>query len=654
MSDVISYTSKDYTSIINDLITAIPSLTDKWKNYAEDDPGIVLLKLLAHTADMLCYNMDYQVLETFPQTATQRKNAANQYELIGYKMHWYQSATTTITVKVTQITDVDDKKIETVTIPQYTTIVTNDGTPYVIIDSNLNRQITVSGSAIETNMLAVQGSLQIMSGMTTDTIPASGRIYFNSYNPDESHMELALYNDLNGLPVRNETWIQTDSLLAINEEGRYYEFKVDDNDMPYIQLCTGFEQYLNQPNTSLRLTYIDSNGSAGSIGENIGFQFNVPIYADVLNTQDNVFMQEDISQYVSITGNTLSSLGKNPESVEDARQKAFKEAKTLDVAVTLDDYEVYAEQVDGIRKVRALDRQRMIQLGMIILDETGKPEPGPYSDTPEYYVRLEVITDNYGYITTSMLSRLSTLLDSRKVFCIECGAVLGKTQCIPYNIIIHATEPYRSSAELPILISNSVKNTLGTFYRSDEREFGEIISFADTSLLVQSASDLIKIADIQDPYRNVQIDQDSYPRLGPVCVTLSDDPSLDFLQNKVFDSESSSGNYTAMKNIVYGDLPATGSTVPSGTTSLILKKTLYVDKDTGVPQELAGSNTTELPLTWWCSRTDIVPISGATAGTIASSVPEDTIVELFCIVNNGTASMTIRDSVKLTIAQRGE
>ena len=68
----IKYTSKDYQSIFSDLVNAIPALTDKWKNYAEDDPGIVLLKEMAYVGDMLCYNMDYQVNEVFPQTATQR------------------------------------------------------------------------------------------------------------------------------------------------------------------------------------------------------------------------------------------------------------------------------------------------------------------------------------------------------------------------------------------------------------------------------------------------------------------------------------------------------------------------------------------------------------------------------------------------------
>ena len=50
--DLVSYTSKTYQTILNDLLEKIPLLTDKWVNYGEDDPGIVLLKLIAATADM--------------------------------------------------------------------------------------------------------------------------------------------------------------------------------------------------------------------------------------------------------------------------------------------------------------------------------------------------------------------------------------------------------------------------------------------------------------------------------------------------------------------------------------------------------------------------------------------------------------------------
>ena len=97
-NEYLKYTSKDYNSIKTDLINAIPSITDLWTNTEDGDPGIVLVKLMSALGDMLSYNMDKQALEYYSSTVTQRKNAAKLFNLIGYKMHWYQSATNRVAI----------------------------------------------------------------------------------------------------------------------------------------------------------------------------------------------------------------------------------------------------------------------------------------------------------------------------------------------------------------------------------------------------------------------------------------------------------------------------------------------------------------------------------------------------------------------------
>lgn len=98
MNKALSYTSKDYNSILADLVDAIPSLTDKWTSREDSDPGIVLLKEMSALGDMLCYNFDKQALEYYAPTVTQRKNAQKLFGLVGYNMHWYRCATTQATL----------------------------------------------------------------------------------------------------------------------------------------------------------------------------------------------------------------------------------------------------------------------------------------------------------------------------------------------------------------------------------------------------------------------------------------------------------------------------------------------------------------------------------------------------------------------------
>lgn len=97
-NDILSYTSRDFKSIKEDLIDAIPALTGTWTSRDDGDPGIVLVKLMSALGDMLSFNSDKQALEYYGATVTQRKNAARLFNLVGYHMHWYRSAETQVTL----------------------------------------------------------------------------------------------------------------------------------------------------------------------------------------------------------------------------------------------------------------------------------------------------------------------------------------------------------------------------------------------------------------------------------------------------------------------------------------------------------------------------------------------------------------------------
>nr|DAD82648.1 MAG TPA: Baseplate wedge protein [Siphoviridae sp. ctrpg19] len=89
-----SYTNKDFQTIYPELLDLVPKLTDKWApmNSNESDPGVVLLKLGALLADKNNYNIDKNILETFPLSVTQQSNARKLYDMLGYSMSWYKAS----------------------------------------------------------------------------------------------------------------------------------------------------------------------------------------------------------------------------------------------------------------------------------------------------------------------------------------------------------------------------------------------------------------------------------------------------------------------------------------------------------------------------------------------------------------------------------
>ena len=93
----ISYTSRDYDSIMAEFWKIVPTLTDLWKPEAQADPGVVLGKILASAADMLGVNLDYLANEVFAPSVVQRKDAEKIFGLIGYDLGFYTAARTEVT-----------------------------------------------------------------------------------------------------------------------------------------------------------------------------------------------------------------------------------------------------------------------------------------------------------------------------------------------------------------------------------------------------------------------------------------------------------------------------------------------------------------------------------------------------------------------------
>lgn len=74
---LISYTSRDYNSLVNEFWSLVPKLTELWKPEADADPGVVLGKYLASVADMLGVNLDFMANEVFAPSVSQRKTLRN-------------------------------------------------------------------------------------------------------------------------------------------------------------------------------------------------------------------------------------------------------------------------------------------------------------------------------------------------------------------------------------------------------------------------------------------------------------------------------------------------------------------------------------------------------------------------------------------------
>ena len=351
----LSYTSRDYKSIFTDLINSIPLLTKEWDPKDENDPGVVLIKLMSMLGDMLSYNLDKNALEAFNRTVLQRGNAQQLFRLVGYKMHWWRSA-------VCEVQFINSQPIGLYITP-YNVFSTSKGD---IIYTNVD-SISIpgnNGNINNTKATLVQGRpvTPVLNGSVKPidynanwydnydyNVLASNiknnRLQLNYKNIDETSI-LLIDND--SQPFALNEWRLVDNINTVDSLDKVFEFCVDEDNIPYLQ----FPDYWNTKYiiTKFKIFFILSDGSNGEIRDNM---LSIINSSKCYVTESGVDVNSVISGITML--NTTSTYGYKPETCTEARINAEKYVNTLDTLVTLTDFEKALKRVDSIANVIATD-----------------------------------------------------------------------------------------------------------------------------------------------------------------------------------------------------------------------------------------------------------------------------------------------------------
>lgn len=374
----ISYTNKDFQTIYPELLEAAKLLAKNWDPTIsnESDPGVVLLKLNAIIGDKNNYNIDKNVLENYPETYTQELSARSQYRQLGYKMPWYRAATTPVSFRWVG----EELSLgQFVTIPRKTTLADNNS-EYVF---TLLEDVTIRKSEYNSSMIAVgkvmQGVMNRLSIAGSSTITLSqldshNRLYINDTNVAE-----------NGIFVRigesGKLWDQVYNVDTQPPNSHCYEFDVDQRkNCPYLQFPEDIYSTIGE---GLVVDYITTDGSAGNVAANAIDRYANESEVTIsstdksmenkrvpLNTSNiklsNLYATTDVLADVNDI-----NIGKDPETIEEARISYKKLAGTFDTLVTLRDYmnAIYSMKPEVISNVIVTDRTTDIQSSYKIISK---------------------------------------------------------------------------------------------------------------------------------------------------------------------------------------------------------------------------------------------------------------------------------------------
>lgn len=528
----ISYTNKDFRSIYPELIDLVKKLTNKWDPEItnESDPGLILLKLNAIIADKNNYNIDKNILEAFPLSVTQYGNARKIYDILGYKMKWYRSATTTLSMvsnydNLASLTFKSPGSGDTV-FPIFT-MFSNDSGDNVY---TLTKAVTASNLAKgipQTDLPVIEGTnyayeLNGDTLITLNHLDADLRLYFK-----ESYVAE------NGIFIKNSTenswdkaWIKVDNLAAETLNQKIFEFGVTPNsNICYIQFPQDIGNLIGD---GLNIQYVISSGVKGNVSAK---EINT-CTVDIIATRKGGDSAEiNLNDYINILNPDASTNGADPESLDEAYKNYKKIVGTFNTLVTCRDYENYIYNMknsteDAVSNIVVSDRTNDLNSIYVQLDEDGvnkkqfvKATYGDTTNTNEftaYDLALAPLKPVSSIYDNSTFNDTFELGLSTKAAIEDSLQADGTVSCIQHDYIDNTDNPivlfknkfivnakiltyYKLSNEEIKDLKKQIQQALRLKYNSRKLEFGESIAYDELVSTIENSDSRIRAAIVDVP-----------------------------------------------------------------------------------------------------------------------------------------------------------
>jgi uncharacterized phage protein gp47/JayE len=367
----INYTSRDYTTLRNDLIQVVKNQIPEWDSTEQSDFTGALVEAFAYMGDVMSYYIDRAANESHIQTATQRDTLLRFAEVVGYKPSGPTPAAGVVTLKNTKAPGGEDINIP---IGTQISVETLNGTIYfetTVPVTGLPAQDEVEVSVIEGKTCNTEyGSASL--GLPTGLGTSNGTAYMTFTLPDKGVIDssIEVYTG-NGSSLKR--WIYTTTLAEHNRFDKVYTTRMNGNGTVSIMFGDGL------------------NGSVPIVGEEIsaiyrtgsGFSGNIKAFtpASISFIPPNVFPTSSITIPVEVTITQDMVGGTDGENVALIRQNLKKALGTRNRAVTLEDYAKLAVLVPGISRASA-SSSIYSQINLYVQSyNDGTTTPGVASDT---------------------------------------------------------------------------------------------------------------------------------------------------------------------------------------------------------------------------------------------------------------------------------
>jgi outer membrane lipoprotein SlyB len=406
----IDYTSRDYYSLRNDLITRVKArVAENGKVWSGTDPadfGVAIVEAFAHVGDVTNYYVDRMANEAYLSTATQRQSLLNLAKMYGYQVSGYQQALVDVTITNTTATGIT---VPSGTVFSVSIVITTNGNSKTIVEYfSTEEEVVLEGNASETVTLVHGRKVSGFAGNGVDAndsndIAGESLGYSTGFGNQTFKLQYnQVVEDSLEVYVRNGNafvlWQKVDDLLGFGPQDRVYATSSDGNNYVYVNFGDGVSGAVPVYGEEIKAEYYVGGGINGNISGGKTFVVeSVPSGSEITKAE----LLPSIT--VTNAGSEPGFGGEDPESNESIRKNASSAFRTATRAVSLNDFEQFAITTSGVGKAAAYASAPTsvnLYVGPIVSDSSSDYYPGfdvtNTSTTTSWQSLKDAVTTEFG------------------------------------------------------------------------------------------------------------------------------------------------------------------------------------------------------------------------------------------------------------------
>jgi uncharacterized phage protein gp47/JayE len=336
----IDYTNKDYQSLVSAMLDLARDRLPEWTDHSANDLGVVLTEMFAYMGDVALYYTDRALNEGFLDTAIERRSIVNLLRLLGYELRPPKPASAALTLL---FDPAQSSVVPVATGVEFETQIKVDNKTvrfrYVRQPLSINLGALPSVSWTDGKIYRVYEALpvvQVEQAVSQEIVGSSagtaGQRFRLAKRPLLSDSLIVRVDEGGGANV----WEQRDSLLNTHGADLHYAVRRDADEYAWIEF--GDDKYGRIPRRGLNnitADYLVGGGAKGNVAPYTITKIVTPI------------------QHLQKVGNRAPATGgADAEAAADAAAVAPRQFRSMDRAVTTQDYESHALHM-GVGKARA-------------------------------------------------------------------------------------------------------------------------------------------------------------------------------------------------------------------------------------------------------------------------------------------------------------